>query len=369
MTLRHKLQFSRSRIDAAGRELMILRSAALTEDQLPEQALRALNDWRSFHTFPLNSIAVVLKTKARKLKPDALVVERLKRTRSILAKLLKKGSMRLTQMQDIGGCRAVLDSIEQVYELADSYKNGRGIYEVVHVDDYIAAPKESGYRSVHLILRYHSRKYPEFSKLLLEIQVRTVVQHAWATAVETVGAVIGQALKSSEGEEKWLQYFQYASLALESMENSQFTKLQITSFGNIAQKLAALDKELQVSKKLQSYRAALKATENPAMRQKGYYLLLLLPEQRELKIQYFPIKKAEEAYREYEKAERLLPLYASGPQLSLFPELENLSGAQAVLVGAESFNSLRQCFPNYYLDTEFFLSSIEKFVRRNKRRK
>ena len=202
MTLRHKLKFSRSRIDAAGKALMAFQSAALTEDQLPEQAISALNDWRSFHTFPLNSIAVVLKTKARRLKSDALVVERLKRTRSILAKLVKKGSMRLTQMQDIGGCRAVLDTIDQVYQLTESYRNGRGIYEIVHVDDYISAPKESGYRSIHLILRYHSRKHPEFSKLLLEIQIRTVVQHAWATAVETVGAVIGQALKSSEGEEK-----------------------------------------------------------------------------------------------------------------------------------------------------------------------
>lgn len=226
MTLRHKLKFSRSRIDAAGKALMAFQSAALTEDQLPEQAISALNDWRSFHTFPLNSIAVVLKTKARRLKSDALVVERLKRTRSILAKLVKKGSMRLTQMQDIGGCRAVLDTIDQVYQLTESYRNGRGIYEIVHVDDYISAPKESGYRSIHLILRYHSRKHPEFSKLLLEIQIRTVVQHAWATAVETVGAVIGQALKSSEGEEKWLHYFQYASLALEAMETSQVSNFE-----------------------------------------------------------------------------------------------------------------------------------------------
>lgn len=297
------------------------------------------------------------------------MVERLKRTRSILAKLVKRGSMRLTQMQDIGGCRAVLDSIEQVYQLAESYKNGRGIYEIVNIDDYIAAPKESGYRSIHLILRYNSRKYPEFSNLLLEIQIRTTVQHAWATAVETVGAVIGQALKSSEGEERWLQYFQFASLALESMENFQFSRIENRSLVDIADRLAALDRELQVSKKLQSYRAALKATESDVMRQKGYYLLLLFPEQRELKIQFFPIKKAEEAYREYEKAERMLPMYSSGPQISLFPELENLSGAQAVLVGADSFKSLRQCFPNYYLDTEFFLASIEKFVRRNKRKK
>lgn len=44
MTLRHKLRFSKSKIDSAGRELMALKVDALTEDQLPEAALSALND-------------------------------------------------------------------------------------------------------------------------------------------------------------------------------------------------------------------------------------------------------------------------------------------------------------------------------------
>src|SRR3546814_7190114 len=108
-----------------------------------EAALDVLNEWRSFHTFPLNSIAVGLRQKSRRIYQDALVVQRLKRARSILAKLIREPSMRLTQMQDIGGGRAVLDSVESVYQLKESYLNKRRQYEVVHIDDYIRSPKSS----------------------------------------------------------------------------------------------------------------------------------------------------------------------------------------------------------------------------------
>lgn len=202
---------------------------------------------------------------------------------------------------------------------------------------------------------------------MLEVQARTLTQHAWATAVETVGAVIGQALKSSEGEEAWLSYFQNASLALEYVEKPIFTTIIPQSLGTIARNLVALDKKLQVSKKLNSYRDALRATENKALRKDGYFLLVLLPAQPELQIFYFSKRNAEEAYREYERYERLLPMQPNDPQLPLFPDLANYTGAQAVLVGAESFKSLRESYPNYYLDTEHFLSSIQSFVQKYRR--
>lgn len=363
MTLHIKLTHSRSTIDRAGRKLVMTAETS----EVAEDALTLINDWRSFHAFPLNSITVVLKQKSRRIQRNALVVQRLKRSRSILTKLVREPSMRLTQMQDIGGCRAVFDTIDSAYLLKESYLNKKGQYEVVHVDDYIKTPKASGYRSLHLILRYKSKKYPEYNNLLLEVQVRTLIQHSWATAVETVGAVIGQALKSSEGEEKWLAYFQNASLALEYLERPMFSAPSPQSLGSTARNLATLDKKLQVSKKLISYRAALKATENKSLRKDGYFLLVLFPAEPELQISYFSKRKADLAYREYERYERLLPLRAQGPQLSLFPDLVDYSGAQAVLVGAESFNSLRESYPNYYLDTEHFLNSIDQFIKKYRR--
>lgn len=363
MTLHTTKKHSRTKIDKAGRDLV----CTTTEAELASSALAMINDWRSFHAFPLNSITVALKQKSRRIEANSFVVQRLKRARSIISKLSREPSMRLTQMQDVGGCRAVFRDVDDVYELKNSYLNSRGQFEVVHIDDYIRSPKRSGYRSLHLVLRYKSKKYPQYDNLLIEVQARTRTQHAWATAVETVGAVLGQALKSSEGEEAWLQYFQSASLALEYMERPIFTTIIPQSLGVIARTLSSLDKKLQVSKKLNSYRVALHATASPEMKKDGYFLLVLLPAQPELQIFYFSKRNADEAYREYERYERLLPFQPNHPQLQLFPDLANYAGAQAVLVGAESFKSLRESYPNYYLDTEYFLSSIDSFVQKYRR--
>lgn len=363
MTLHATKKHSRTKIDKAGRDLV----NTTVESDVVSSALMLVNDWRSFHAFPLNSITVALKQKSRRIEESSFVVQRLKRARSIVSKLNREPSMRLTQMQDVGGCRAVFNAVDDVYALKNSYLNSRGQFEVVHIDDYIRSPKKSGYRSLHLVLKYKSKKYPQYDNILIEVQARTLTQHAWATAVETVGAVLGQALKSSEGEEAWLVYFQNASLALEYMEKPMFTTIIPQSLGTIARTLSTLDKKLQVSKKLNSYRVALHETANQEMKKDGYFLLVLLPAQPELQIFYFSKRNADEAYREYERYERLLPFQPNDPQIPLFPDLANYTGAQAVLVGAESFKSLRESYPNYYLDTEYFLRSIDSFVQKYRR--
>ncbi len=273
--------------------------------------------------------------------------------------------MRLTQMQDIGGCRAVVSTLDDVYALRNLYLKSRSQHFLVAEDDYIKNPKPSGYRSLHLIYRFMSRGHPGYNKLMFEVQLRTATQHAWATAVETVGAVIGQALKASEGERVWLEYFQHAALALEYTETRAISKSRI-SIGTLARSLMVLEKRLDVRNKLTAYRATLKATEQSGSKSAAYFLLLLYPDRQELKIRAFSRHQAEEALREYEKYERQLPLHPPGRQLNLFPELLDYSGAQAVLVGAESLRSIRESYPNYYLDTKVFLDKIDKFVRRHR---
>ncbi len=136
------------------------------------------------------------------------------------------------------------------------------------------------------------------------------------------------------------------------------------SRGTVARSLEEFTKKLQVSTRLKAYRAALKATEKLDAKSAGYFLLVLLPNEPELQIFAFSKRNVDAAYREYERYERLMPLYPRGRQLPLFPELSDYSGAQAVLVGADSFKSIRESYPNYYLDTDSFLKNVEGFVRR-----
>ena len=104
-------------------------------------------------------------------------------------------------MQDIGGVRTIVGSIEQVRELQAAYKSSRFKHQLVSEKDYIAEPKCDGYRSVHLVFRYVNKRAPDYNGLSVEMQIRTKLQHAWATAVETMGTFLGQAHKGpSRGE-------------------------------------------------------------------------------------------------------------------------------------------------------------------------
>lgn len=357
--------YSRTKVDRAG---TILRSSDSSEGEVAE-AWHIITNWRSAHAFPLNTITMDLRQKVKRVNPDALVVQRLKRARSILSKLDKESSMRMSQMQDLGGCRAVVENLEHVYALRDQYLKSRSLHRRASEDDYIKNPRPSGYRGLHLVYQFESRAHPEYNHMLIEVQLRTVTQHAWATAVETVGAVIGQALKASQGEKDWLDYFRHAALALELYEEPIFERDLPISRGTIARKLQQLGRVLEVEKKLTAYREALKSTERISEGTPGYFLLVLLPEQPELQIYAFSKRNLDEAYREYERIEQSLPAYSDSSQLSLFPEFSDYSGAQAVLVGAESFRSIRASYPNYYLDTEIFLDRIRDFIKRYRRRR
>jgi Region found in RelA / SpoT proteins len=354
---------SRTAVDKAGRIL----AAEMDSLVVTEEAWDLLENWRSKHAFPLGNITMGLRQKVDRLKQSALVVQRLKRSRSILAKLANRSSMRLTQMQDIGGCRAVVANIDAVYALRDQYRSSRSLHEFVTEDDYIANPKLSGYRSLHLVYRFKSKSRPEYDNLLFEIQLRTQTQHAWATAVETVGAVLGQALKSSQGEKDWLSYFQNAGLALERTEQPALSTYAHISKGTVARKLIELDRQLDVRKKLSAYRAALKAAEKLQSKGAGYFLLVLLPEEPGLQVIAFSKRHADDAHREYARYERQLPKHSRTPQIALFPELADYSGAQVVLVGADSFKSIREAYPNYYLDTAVFLEKIDQYVNNYRR--
>src|SRR5689334_6285780 len=87
-----------------------------------EQALAIINNWRSSHAFPLNAFHVTLRGRAKKIDRAALTSQRLKRLPSIALKLTRFPEMKLSQMQDLGGCRAVVRDITTLDYLIALYK-------------------------------------------------------------------------------------------------------------------------------------------------------------------------------------------------------------------------------------------------------
>jgi putative GTP pyrophosphokinase len=148
-----------------------------------------------------------LQHKAAEIDARALVSQRIKRLAAIRQKLQLNPGMALARMQDIKGCRALLRSVPRVYRLASLYERSALRHTLRCKTDYIKKPRESGYRGIHLIYRYRGRNPLPYDGLEIKMQIRSQLQHAWATAVETVGTFLKQALKSSKKEEGWLRFF------------------------------------------------------------------------------------------------------------------------------------------------------------------
>ena len=101
-------QHSKSAVGRAGKKLI----EEVGQDEYTE-ALAVLNNWRSAHAYPLTNIRRVLRYRGKIISKDALISQRLKRISSIKGKLKRAEGMQLHRMQDIGGCRAIMSSIEE----------------------------------------------------------------------------------------------------------------------------------------------------------------------------------------------------------------------------------------------------------------
>ena len=270
-----------------------------------DNAYSTVGNWRASHSFPLNTFKIGLLRKAKLVDPDAIIAQRLKRLSSISDKLLRFEEMKLSQMQDIAGCRAILASVKEVAELVALYKRSDLKHQLIHQDDYIAAPKESGYRGVHLIYRYFSDKKNTYNGLKVEMQFRSSLQHAWATAVETVGTFIQQALKSSQGEQDWLRFFALMGTEIANRENSAPVPNTPLSKDELKEALRHYANLLQVEDHLTIYAEALNEPDRTGVQQGAHYFLLELdPAAKRVKVTGYKSGEIDRASSDYLIAER-----------------------------------------------------------------
>jgi hypothetical protein len=321
---------------------------ALVAGSATDADLDVINNWRSSHSFPLNTFQMNLRRKAIGVEPRNLIAQRLKRLTSIKEKL-GASTMKLSQMQDIGGCRAVLRNVAQVRELRAKYLGGGVTHQLVRPTDYIENPRPSGYRGVHLIYRYQSdRRGEAYNGLLIEIQVRSQLQHAWATAVETVDVFTSQALKKNVGDERWLRFFALMGSALARRERSPIVPGTPEDREELAAELRLLTGELAVERVLASYHVALDITERAHAEDASLFLVVLRPDVGRVYVTPFTrgeLDRATDAYREAERATGGEP------------------GSQAVLVSVESIAALKRAYPNYFLDTRRFIEALRLATR------
>jgi putative GTP pyrophosphokinase len=175
------------------------------------EALDVLETWRAAHARPLQAATMGLRSRVATTGCSQIEVsQRLKRIPTIMDKLRREPRMELGRMADIGGCRAVLRDLDEVQRVQSRYA---GDAVTVRTIDYVEQPKPSGYRAVHVIVRYHGR--------LIEVQLRTQVQHEWAYTVESVVSRFGLDIKAGGGPQPVRDWFAAVSEAMALEERGE----------------------------------------------------------------------------------------------------------------------------------------------------
>lgn len=128
-----------------------------------------------------------------------------KSTTSIIEKLQRE-SIRLTQIQDIAGCRLVVPDASAQEQTVDQL---RGALAQVSVVDRRSNPSH-GYRAVHVIAIADGKP--------IEIQVRTLLQHLWAEFSEKLADVIDPAIKYGGGPESAKKLLSVSSESVKQLE-------------------------------------------------------------------------------------------------------------------------------------------------------
>lgn len=344
-----KPKYSNGQINAAGR--LIAASVGKTASAVNpiEVALATvvLNNFRASHLYPINTFQATLRTRLRKIDTKALVGQRLKRSPSVLLKLTRNDGMALARMQDIGGLRAVVASIHKARQLEALYRAGGFQHTLASSKDYILEPKDDGYRSIHLVFKYKNANVPDFDGLRLELQIRTKLQHEWATAVETASTFLGQALKAGQGDEAWKEFFLACSAAMCHMEKQPLPPgFKESKHEDVIALIKTCESQLNALARLRGFSIAAEGIYR-AKGQGRYHLVELNTKDRNVTITPFPTARlnyAEAAYADAEKRAR------EGAPIDV------------VLVAAGSIEAMKRAYPNYFLDAQGFVAKIGKLI-------
>lgn len=333
---------SREVIDEAGRAIR----APGSSDAEFLRAYEIVNAWRETHQPLIDSFGVILRSAAMLQgtvhRPPPIAVDvggRLKRVPTIIEKLTRLPRLSLSELQDIAGIRAVVPTIEELFGLADELRAPLGPFRFIRQDDYVRIPKSSGYRSIHHVYAYEAPNSP-LDGLQIEVQLRTRLQHSWATANEVVGTLRDEPLKSGRGDRAWLRFFALAGAVFAQREGAPIGKLPVD-----AGELSRLKAGLKVYETIASYTVVEQIQHRTASPDAHYFVLSFNRETYDVRLWLFTKSELAKAAGVYAQLER-----------------EHARDVNAtydtVLVSVDSMQELRAAFPNYFADTRTFLLTI-----------
>lgn len=337
----------------------------LTADENTEDFQKALpiaQQWRNQHLEALQECFECL-TSCSKEHPQSIATFRLKRMKSIISKLSRPDShYKLGELQDIAGCRLILPDMFELKQACSAFKSL--FAEEIKQDNYLQSPEQSGYRSIHFIPKFDSHGSLAYR---VEVQMRTHLQHLWATAVESAGEIFDLELKNPqllkiesnpekrEQAEDLLTFFRIVSslFALEE-GTTQIPGYQSDAkdLCNTLRKLSSSTKIIQRFQQLCDDQTTAKLI-NQNFDNPGFFLIKFSSDSQYSVQEYYFEDSRREVLKKYNEAENNLMSIRN-------PEKEQFTNT--VLVYTQNPQLLANAYPNYSANIKEFIERVEYYL-------
>lgn len=374
---------SRNQATAAGKILKKL-SGQQNSEEYGKQIL-ILDSWRHQHEEPAQIFFKKLVGIINKY-PDAMATYRLKRKESILKKLYRSnGNFDLGAMDDIAGCRVIVNSVSEVYEVYNEILNLKeaGEIDIKKTKDYIKNPEKSGYRSLHVIIKQTLKQENIDRQYRIELQIRTKLQHYWSTAVEAMSEIDNVEYKDptlvSEGNtriQSCLQFFKVISKLFACCENNDDELKE-----ELANSVRTNDKFKEIIDDLKAARnsVTINMQKNSTQGGEGLYLLELSRETQELTIHSYTMDCVEKAITNYNSKENS-SISNEANKIQYDTEIDSdsvnkdltvekpdaqtsyITSINRVLIYAKNKDQLGDTYPNYSYNIEKFIEKVEELI-------
>lgn len=324
-------QISKKMIRRTGDRL----AANLLSESERLEALKLVGHWRAAHIGPLRRTLLEIEHLCTS-DSSTILVSRLKRIDTIVNKLGRdnlRDHIHLDTLHDIAGCRLIVENDDEVWRYAKLISQTEMFHQPV---DHMTKPQKTGYRGYHVICRHDVPTYG-YRQLNVEVQIRSRMQHDWATAVETYDQIRQTNLKFGQGSEQEKRYFWLASAIMNS---------DVVDISSAIEELRSLDAELHILEELAAASDSMFIPYEGEINQSCSCLLTVDLGVQQVDIEVFSPEEEVNAADKYTKLE-------TGNEES---------GIIYLLARAASLKDLRFAYPNYTSDISQFVKWLKETI-------
>lgn len=317
---------------------------------------------KEFDIFRKNhsNIIVLFNKELEKIdfKRKPYITGRTKRIETIISKLRRPQHPKLNKIHDIAGSRMIFNSLEDLSDALNKLEKIK-IKDFCEISDknkynYLENPKEDGYRGIHKVFKYSSCNSSEINGLKIELQLRTKLQHTWATTVEIYDMIKKTSLKTIDMKKlKTIpgNFFKCCSSIFEGIENKNRAQI-IKNINKIYTKkeFKEILNELYLLKSIKN----IKLPEVKSKNENQYFILITNVERQETTFFILPDVKT---VSENEDENDLLIN-------SIYRKIEEKNDKSVVLLlNLKNVKNLQDTYPNYFLDTKDFIDRLENIYK------